>query len=121
MVHLQEQNPPKDSDPAFKKEKQETCENEAFPDKTDRVDVGEEGTTNNEVIDQEVGRNSLMKVAKMKKNAGALTKKSKEKVPKQMAWDRFSRTSSKVPLFLKRIFIQTWVCSLIGLLVTLWP
>ena len=101
MVHLQEQNRLKDSDPAFKKEKQETCENEAFPDKTDRLDLGEEDTTDSEVIDQEVGRNSLMKVVKVKKNAGALSKKTKEKVPKQMAWgDRFSRTSSKVPLLL---------------------
>ena len=102
MVNLQEQNRLKDSDPAFKKEKQETCENEAFPDKTDRADVGEEGSKDSEVIDQEVGRNSLMKVVKVKKNAGALSKKTKEKVPKQTAWDRFSRTSSKVPLFLKQ-------------------
>ena len=67
------------------------------------VEEGEKGeekeTKDSEVIDQEVRRNSLIKVAQMKillKNAGALTKKTKEKVPKQTAWDRFSRTSSKV-------------------------
>ena len=67
------------------------------------VEEGEKGeekeTKDSEVIDQEVRRNSLIKVAQMKillKNAGALTKKTKEKVPKQTAWERFSRTSSKV-------------------------
>ena len=67
------------------------------------VEEGEKGeekeTKDSEVIDQEVRRNSLIKVAQMKillKNAGALTKKTKEKVPKQTACGRFSRTSSKV-------------------------
>ena len=69
------------------------------------VEEGEKGeekeTKDSEVIDQEVQRNSLIKVARMKillKNAGALTKKTKEKVPKQTAWERFSRTSSKVTI-----------------------
>ena len=70
------------------------------------VEEGEKGeekeTKDSEVIDQEVRRNSLIKVAQMKillKNAGALTKKTKEKVPKQTAWERFSRTNSKVTIF----------------------
>ena len=101
MGLLQEQNC-LEEDPAFPNEEEQTCENEALIDKADRVDMGEEGTKDSEVIDQEVRRNSLLKVAKMKKSAGFLTKKTKEKVPKQTAWDRFSRTSSKVPLFLKQ-------------------
>lgn len=103
MGLLQEQNRPEESDPAFPKDEVQTCENEAVTDKSDCVDMGEEGTKDSEVNHQEeVRRNSLLKVAKMKKSAGFLTKKTKEKVPKQTAWDRFSRTSSKVPLFLKQ-------------------
>ena len=45
-------------------------------------------------------RNSLAKVTQIKKNAAALTKKTKEKIPRQPAWGRFSKTSSKV-LFLR--------------------
>ena len=86
----------KESDSAFPKEEEQTCGNEALIDNTDCV--GE--TKDSEVIDEEVRRNSLLKVVKMKKNAGALTKKSKEKVPKQTGWDR-SRARSKVELFLK--------------------
>ena len=103
MGLLQEQNCLKESDPAFPKEEEQTCENEAVIDNADCVDMGEEGTKDSEVNHQEeVRRNSLLKVAKMKKSAGFLTKKTKEKVPKQTAWDRFSRTSSKVPLLLKQ-------------------
>ena len=93
-------------DPAIPKEIHQTCEKEAIIDKTDCVEVEkeeekEEETKESEVINEEVRRNSLIKVAQMKillKNAGALTKKTKEKVPKQTAWDRFSRTSSKVTI-----------------------
>ena len=103
MGLLQEQNCLKESDPAFPKEEEQTCENEAVTDKSGCVVMGEEGTKDSEVIDQEeVRRNSLIKVAKMKKSAGFLTKKTKEKVPKQTAWERFSRTSSKVPHFMKQ-------------------
>ena len=84
----------KESDSAFPKEEEQTCGNEALIDNTDCV--GEKETKDSEVIDEEVRRNSLLKVVKMKKNAGALTKKSKEKVPKQTGWDRISRTRSKV-------------------------
>ena len=101
MGLLQEQNC-LEEDPAFPREEEQTCENETLNDNTDWVDMGEQETKDSEVIDQEVRRNSLIKVAKMKKSAGFLSKKTKEKVPKQTAWDRFSRTSSKVPHFMKQ-------------------
>ena len=47
-------------------------------------------------------RNSLAKVTQIKKNAAALTKKTKEKIPRQPAWGRFSKTSSKVLFFLQK-------------------
>ena len=102
---MQDQNSLKESDPA---EEQQTSENE-------RVEVAEEEETkDSEVVDEEVRRNSLIKVVKMKKNAGALTKKTKEKAPKQtLFWDRFSRTSSKVPLFFKQGCLGTCVRSVI--------
>ena len=54
MGLLQEQNRLKESDPAFPKDEVQNCENEAVIDKADCVDMGEEGTKDSEVIDQEV-------------------------------------------------------------------
>ena len=86
----------KESDAGISEGEQQTCENKELIDQIDCLEVEEEETKDSEIIDQEVRRPSLIKVAQMKKNAGFLTKKTKEKVPKQTAWDRFSRTSSKV-------------------------
>ena len=53
-------------------------------------------------------RNSLAKVTQIKKNAAALTKKTKEKIPRQPAWGRFSKTSSKVLFFTEMRSKKCW-------------
>ena len=62
-------------------------------------------------------RNSLAKVTQIKKNAAALTKKTKEKIPRQPAWGRFSKTSSKV-LFFYRNEIKEMLTSFVVLLLS---
>ena len=63
-------------------------------------------------------RNSLAKVTQIKKNAAALTKKTKEKIPRQPAWGRFSKTSSKVLFFFYRNEIKEILTSFVVLLLS---
>ena len=68
-----------------------TCAKESIgPDLKEQQQPRNENTAKGE------RRSSLVKVTQMKKNAGVLTKKTKEKNPKPAVLGRFSKTSSKV-------------------------